>query len=48
MMPYSFLRPNEAPAPDRRPRFRLGSLRELEYYFCAPPAAPATVGEAQR
>jgi len=39
---------NKAPAPNRRPRFALGRLRESEYFVCAPPAVPAAVGEAQR
>ena len=40
--------PNQAPAPNRRPRFSLGSLARFEYHLCAPPAVPAAVGEAQR
>jgi hypothetical protein len=40
--------PNKAPAPNRRHRFPLGTLREFAYLFCAPPASPAAVGEAQR
>jgi hypothetical protein len=39
--------PNNAPAPSRRQRFPLGSLRELEYLVCTPPGAPAAVGEAR-
>jgi len=42
------LRPNEAPAPNRRPRFPLGGSKKFEYRFCAPPSSPAAVGEAQR
>jgi len=40
--------PNHAPAPNRRPRFPLGSPGQFEYHFCAPPASRAAVGEAQR
>ena len=43
-----FPMPNHAPAPNRRPRFPLGSLGEFEYCFCAPAAVPAAVGEARR
>jgi hypothetical protein len=39
---------NNAPPPNRRPRFPLGDLRGFDYYFCAPPVSPAAVGEAQR
>jgi len=39
---------NKAPAPNRRSHFPLGSLREFVDLFCAPPAFPAAVGEAQR
>ena len=39
---------NNAPAPNRRPRFPLGDLEEFEHLVCAPPASPAAVGEAQR
>jgi hypothetical protein len=39
---------NNAPAPNRRPRFPFGSLVEFEYVFCAPPASSAAVGEARR
>jgi hypothetical protein len=41
-------RPNETPAPNRRPRFPLGAVGEFVYHLCAPPASPAAVGEAQR
>lgn len=41
-------RAEQAPAPNRRPRFPLGASRQFEYLVCAPPAAPAAVGEAQR
>jgi hypothetical protein len=44
----SHLRPNKPPAPNRRPRFPLGSTARFGYPFCAPPAFPAAVGEAQR
>jgi hypothetical protein len=37
-----------APAPNRRPRFVLGTLAEFDYLVCAPPASPAAVGEARR
>jgi hypothetical protein len=40
--------PNQAPAPNRRPRLPLGGMPEFEYRFCAPPGAPAAVGEAGR
>jgi hypothetical protein len=40
--------PNLAPAPNRRPRFLLGTSAGFEYIVCAPPACPAAVGEAQR
>lgn len=39
---------NKAPAPNRLPRFPLGSLGRFDYPFCAPPASPAAVGEAHR
>jgi hypothetical protein len=39
---------NEAPAPNRRPRFPLVALFPFVYLFCAPPASPAPVGEARR
>ena len=39
---------NKAPAPNRRPRFSLGSLGEFGYLVCAPSASPAAVSEAQR
>jgi hypothetical protein len=39
---------NEAPAPNRRPRFPLGGVGGFEYRICAQPSAPAAVGEAQR
>jgi len=42
------MKPNQAPAPNRRPRFPLGSPEEFEYPVCAPSASPAAVGEAQR
>src|SRR5438445_5217662 len=34
--------------PNRRPRFPLGVRGEFGYSFCAPPACPTAVGEAQR
>jgi hypothetical protein len=40
--------PNLAPAPNRRPRFTLVRLGNLEYRVCAPPASTAAVGEARR
>jgi hypothetical protein len=40
--------PNKAPAPNRRPRFPFAALFPFGYPFCAPPASPAAVGEAQR
>lgn len=40
--------PNEAPAPNRRPRFPLGAARAFVYHSSAPPAVPAAVGEARR
>jgi hypothetical protein len=39
---------NLAPAPDRRPRFPLGTLVGFVYFICAQPAAPAAVREARR
>lgn len=39
---------NNAPSPNRRPRFPLGALGLFVYHFCAPPASPAAVGEARR
>ncbi len=39
---------NQAPAPNRRPRFPVGSPGEMDYHLCAPPASPAAVVEAQR
>jgi hypothetical protein len=42
------LSPNNAPAPNRRPRFPLGALGEFAYPFSARPASPAAVGEARR
>ena len=38
--------PNEAPPPNRRPRFPLGSLVGFGYPFCAPSSSLAAVGEA--
>jgi RimJ/RimL family protein N-acetyltransferase len=35
--------PNNAPPPNRRPLFPLGSLGECEYLVCAPPASPVVV-----
>lgn len=40
--------PNKTPAPNRRPGFPLGSAAWFGCLFCAPPAFPAAVGEAQR
>jgi len=42
------MKPNKAPAPNRRPRFPLGCLREFEYRVRSLPASAAAVGEAQR
>jgi hypothetical protein len=39
---------NQAPAPNRRPRFPLSGLGEFGRPICAPPASQAAVGEAQR
>jgi hypothetical protein len=44
--PMSWL--NQAPTPNRRPRFPLGALCEFVYLSSAPPTVPAAVGEAQR
>src|SRR5437667_9097120 len=43
---FDVLMLNEAPAPNRRPRFPLGSLGEFGYYLYASLASPAAVGEA--
>ena len=40
--------PNKAPAPNRRLGFPLTALASFVYLFCALPASPAAVGEAQR
>jgi len=40
--------PNKEPAPNRRQPFPFGGSGEFEYPICAPPAAAAAVGEAQR
>ena len=37
---------NNTPAPNRRPRFPLGALRNFVYPVCAPPLE--AVGEARR
>ena len=42
------LPPNEAPAPNLRPRFPFAALFAFHYSLCAPPASPAAVGEARR
>jgi hypothetical protein len=42
------MKSNEAPAPNRRPRFPLGCSGEFEYNFCTPPSSSAAVGEARR
>jgi hypothetical protein len=42
------MKPNEAPAPNRRPRFPFRALCQFHYPVCAQPASPAAVGEAQR
>jgi hypothetical protein len=42
------LRPNEAPASNRRPLFPLGISGQAEYGVYAPHATPAAVAEAQR
>jgi hypothetical protein len=39
---------NDAPAPNRRPRFPLRSLAWFDHHLCAPTAVPAAVGEARR
>ena len=39
--------PNQAPAPNRRPRFPFGASEEFAYHFCAPPSSSAAVGEAR-
>jgi hypothetical protein len=39
---------NQAPSPNRRPPFELGSLPRFGYHFRAPPACPAAVCEARR
>jgi hypothetical protein len=40
--------PKKAPAPNRRPRFPLGSLVGFDCPFCVPPPSPAAVGESRR
>jgi hypothetical protein len=35
--------PNNAPAPNRRPRFSLGAFREFDYLFSALPTSAAAV-----
>ncbi len=40
--------PNQAPAPNRRPRFPSGAWFRFQSSFCAPPSSPAAVGEARR
>jgi len=39
---------NQAPVPNRRPRFPLTASVPHEYWFCAPPASPTAVGEVRR
>jgi len=39
---------NEAPAPNRRLRFPVGGFSQFDRAVCAPPAAPAAVGDARR
>jgi hypothetical protein len=39
---------NQAPAPNRRPRFPFAALGGFDYLRCAPAASSAAVGEAQR
>jgi hypothetical protein len=39
---------NQAPAPDRRPRFAFAISWEFDYHFFARLVSPAAVGEAQR
>jgi len=36
------------PAPNRRPRFPLGTLGGFDYLACAPSTAPAAADEARR
>jgi hypothetical protein len=45
---HGHLNANQAPAPNRRPPFALGSLAWFGYHSCAPPAFSAAVGEARR
>jgi hypothetical protein len=40
--------PNNAPAPNRRPRFPLATMFASDYDFCAPPSLSAAVGEPRR
>jgi hypothetical protein len=42
------MRPNIAPAPNRRPRFPFSVLVQSDSLFCASPAPPAAAGEARR
>jgi hypothetical protein len=40
--------PNNAPAPNLRPRFLFGGLGEFDYFVCTASSSLATVGEAHR
>ena len=39
---------NQAPSPNRRPRFPLDAWCKFGYPICALPASPAAAGEARR
>jgi hypothetical protein len=42
------MRLNQAPTPNRRPRFPLGGLEEFGYLICAQPGVSAAVAEGPR
>ncbi len=42
------VRPNNATAPNRLPRFPFSGFGQFEYRACAPTASPAAVGKGRR